>query len=408
VNVVGLFAGIGGLELGLERAGHETVLLCELMEDARAVLAGARVRQGERAFDVARLEVDVTSPALRAALPATFDLLAAGFPCQDLSPAGNTAGIEGARSGLIGHVFQLLRERPLARRPTWVVLENVWNMRHLADGNAMEVVVGGLEQLGYSWAYREIDSLAFGLPQRRKRLYFVACLHGAGDPRRVLLEGNETPFVHAQIPAWHDGKACGFSWTEGNRGVGWAVDSVPTLKVGSGLDIPSPPAVILPDGRIVVPSIRDVERLQGFPRGWTEPASAVGSNNGRGRWRLVGNAVSVPVAAWIGRQLGRAAEPLALPETVQLAGEFKWPSAAWSLDPDGPRFAAAVGTWPVVGERVPLLDVLNEEEAANRPLSRKAAAGFLSRFEASRLLRRSPEHRTAFLQVLHEHVDGPA
>ncbi len=408
LSVVGLFAGIGGLELGLERAGHRTELLCELMPDARAVLEAARERRTEPAFPHAKFEVDVTSRALENALPGRFDLLAAGFPCQDLSPAGSTAGINGSQSGLIGHVFELLKRRRPAARPTWVVLENVWNMRHLDEGKAMKVVLSALTGLGYSWAYREVDSLAFGLPQRRKRLFIVACLQGAGDPRRVLLEGDVPAFKHVKEPAWLGGKACAFSWTEGNRGVGWAVDSVPTLKVGSGLDIPSPPAIILPpDGRIVVPTIRDVERLQGFPRGWTEPAAEVDPRNGRSRWRLVGNAVSVPVAEWIGRRLAEAHRPLPLPEGTTLDAESKWPPAAWQI-PGGPRHAADLGTWPLAAPRTPLLELLDEEPAVRALLSSKAASGFLRRFQASNLFKRAPEHRAALLRVLREHVDRPA
>src|SRR5688572_23571476 len=87
--VSGLFAGIGGLERGLSRAGHHTALLCENDAAAAAVLADR--------FDVP-LHGDVTTLEY---LPAETTLVVAGFPCQDLSQAGRTAGIEGARSGLV-------------------------------------------------------------------------------------------------------------------------------------------------------------------------------------------------------------------------------------------------------------------------------------------------------------------
>lgn len=69
--------------------------------------------------------------------------------------------------------------------------------------------------------------------------------------------------------------AFGFYWTEGTRGLGAAVDAVPTLKGGSTIGIPSPPGILLPGGRVVTPRIEDAERLQGFEAGWTEPAEAV-------------------------------------------------------------------------------------------------------------------------------------
>lgn len=405
LSVVGLFAGVGGLELGFERAGHRTSVLCELMPEARAVLHAAKRRvNGDGAFRRARIVADVTSRELENALPKRFDLLAGGFPCQDLSQAGRTSGIEGSRSGLIGHVFDLMEKRSPDSRPRWIVLENVSFMRHLAGGRAMEVVLSRLSSLGYAWAYREINTLAFGLPQRRSRLFIVACQEGRGDPRRVLLEGDvETPRRVIE-PGWLDGRACGFYWTEGNRGVGWADDAVPTLKGGSGVGIPSPPAIVLPGGKLIVPHIRDAERLQGFPRGWTEPAAEVDGRGGRSRWKLVGNAVSVPIAEWIGQRLKVDAPPLDLPANTPLARGQKWPSAAWQIDPGGSRFAADVGDRPVQRPHTPLLQVLSEEDLDRRPLSAKATAGFLGRFEASNLLKRYPAHRTAFLGVLREHV----
>jgi len=406
LTVVGLFAGIGGLELGLEQAGHRTTFLCEIMPEASAVLSAAAARgDNHRAFAGATMGVDVTSPDLDKKLPSRFAVLAAGFPCQDLSQAGKTNGINGSRSSLIGHVLRILERRRRADRPRWIILENVSFMRHLGGGIGMDFVLNGLSKLGYAWAYREIDTLAFGLPQRRKRLFIVACPPDEGDPRRVLLEGDCDPDEARRGPAWRNGRACGFYWTEGNRGVGWADDAVPTLKGGSGLGIPSPPAIILPpDGKIVMPTIRDAERLQGFPRGWTDAAAEEDPRGERKRWLLVGNAVSVPVARWIGERLSLASQPLQLDGEPIRPGS-KWPSAGWRIDPCGPCLSAAVGGWPVQRRRIPLLSLLQEEEEERLTLSLKAASGFLSRFQASNLLKREPEHRSAFLEILRSHVD---
>ena len=126
-------------------------------------------------------------------------------------------------------------------------------MRHLGGGHGMEAVLCGLSKLGYSWAYREIDALAFGLPQRRKRLFIVACRRGEGDPRAILLSEAAPRPPETEQPGWLDGRACGFYWTEGNKGIGWADNAIPTLKGGSGLGIPSQPAIVLPDGQVVLP-----------------------------------------------------------------------------------------------------------------------------------------------------------
>ena len=111
--------------------------------------------------------------------------------------------------------------------------------------------------------------------------------------------GDDNPIVRPRSDIGR--RSHGFYWTEGLGGLGWAVDSVPTLKNGSTIGIPSQPAVLLPDGRIVKPSIRDGERLQGFDAGWTEPAESVARSSAR--WSLVGSAVSVPVAQWVGERI---------------------------------------------------------------------------------------------------------
>ena len=80
-----------------------------------------------------------------------------------------------------------------------------------------------------------------------------------------------------------------------------APDAVPPLKIGSTIGIPSPPGVLMPSGGVVKPGIRDAERLQGFAAGWTEPAEAAGRASWR--WALAGNAVTVPVAHWVGSRL---------------------------------------------------------------------------------------------------------
>ena len=135
LRVAGLFAGIGGIELGLSAAGHEAVLLAELLPEARAVLA-------------ARMDASVV-PDVReiADLPAEVDLLTAGFPCQDLSSVGRKGGISGTKSKLVGEVFRLIERRPV----DWVVMENVPFLLHLDKGKAMRLVVGALEELGYAW-----------------------------------------------------------------------------------------------------------------------------------------------------------------------------------------------------------------------------------------------------------------
>lgn len=360
LRTFGLFAGIGGIEKGLESLGHEAVGLCEIDEGAVSVL--------EKHFPGVRLHRDICELA---SIPRGVELVTAGFPCQDLSQAGQTAGITGTRSSLVGHIFRLLEKR----RVPWLLIENVPFMLQLGKGRALEVIVGELERLGYRWAYRVVDTLAFGLPQRRERVFLVASRQG--DPRSVLLvdDAGEPP---PRTPARK--RALGFYWTEGVRGLGTAVDAVPTLKGGSTIGIPSPPAIVLPSGRVVTPDIRDAERLQGFEPDWTLPAQS-GKRRAGHRWKLVGNAVTVDVARWIGLRL-RSLQEYDGSWDTPLPQRSPWPRAAWS---DGTRrYAVRVSTRPVVIEGPPIDKFLRYEK---RNLSARATTGFLGRLRSSSLRR---------------------
>lgn len=368
----GLFAGIGGIELGLRLSGHHTSLLCEIDESAQAVLA--------EHFPTAVLERDIRH--LRE-LDGNVNLVAAGFPCQDLSQAGLTAGIGGERSGLVHEVFRLVERH----RVPWILLENVPFMLRLARGRALEVIVDALERLGYHWAYRVVDALAFGLPQRRLRVYLVASRDG--DPREVLFADDVTPMDQG---ASYPNVACGFYWTEGTRGLGWAVDAVPTLKGGSTVGVPSPPAVVLPDGRIVTPSIEDAEALQGFDRGWTRGAERVVRRNMR--WKLVGNAVNVRVAQWIGDRLAQPGEAILRDSRPIKPGEA-WPLAAFNVGVG--RFSNNLSTWPRADQRTNLQRFLSRPENL---LSRRATAGFFERAKQASL--RFPP---GFLDAVAAHLD---
>jgi DNA (cytosine-5)-methyltransferase 1 len=366
LRCAGLFAGIAGIELGLHIAGHTTELLCEIDEGAKAVLAAH--------FPSSVLRGDIRELV---ALP-TVDLVSAGFPCQDLSQAGRTAGISGTQSGLVGQLFRLLENSKA--EPRWLLLENVPFMLQLDRGQAMKFLTQWLDQNGYDWAYRTVNTQAFGLPQRRQRVLLLASR--TADPREILLVDD------AVVPPAIEPKnsACGFYWTEGNTGLGWAVDAVPTLKGGSTIGIPSPPGIWMrhSDGSIQIPDIRDAERLQGFPKDWTLPATLNSKHKKGARWKLVGNAVSVPVAKWLG-------DCLRNPRAYDDAGDARlqegnrWPSAAWGKD--GEIYSADVSLWPVSTKYHHLADFL---EFSTTPLSARATAGFLGRARESCLRNRPP------------------
>jgi DNA (cytosine-5)-methyltransferase 1 len=362
MKVAGLFAGIGGLELGLQDAGHHSELLCEILPTAKAVL--------RHRFPGVKIVSDIVNLK---SLPRSIDIVTAGFPCQDLSQAGQTAGLAGHRSGLIGEVFGLLEKRKKARRSVpWVIIENVPFMLQLGGGHAMRAIIDEFERLKYRWAYRVVDSNSFALAQRRERVYLVAST--AGDPAEVLLADDEP----LQRPSTDLRRfAHGFYWTEGLGGLGWAVDAIPTLKNGSTIGIASPPAILLQDGRLVKPGIRAAEKLQGFDPDWTAAAETVAKP--ASRWALVGNAVSVPVPKWIGRRIET-------PGTYETERDRAFPNigkAPRAARFDGKkRFAVDIGTDPLGLRSAPLSDVVGDDFSM---LSWRATAGFKSRIDRAKL-----------------------
>lgn len=381
-NITSLFAGIGGFELGLGRSDFRATTFCEIDPEATAVLK-------ERFPDAAIVPDVRDTEGLLEAIDPDSDLLTAGFPCTDLSQAGLTRGFAGSNSSLIRDVFRLLERRPFES----VLIENVPNWRLLHRGVYFREVLDALEHLGYRWAYRTIDALAFGLPQRRQRIFLHASRNV--DPRIALFRGNALPVLETfgLTEAAH-----GFYWTEGSRGLGWGENCVPTLKGGSTVGIPSPPAILLPSGNLVTPDIRDAERMQGFEPNWTNCDWVEGGGlrrpfRQRRRWMLVGNAVNVRVATWIGENLLASTLDRDVPGHA-IREDGPMPEAAWF---DGKsRWGATLSTWPVRARRSGLSTFLRYPTA---PLSLRASSGFYGRATRS-TLRFVP----GFLNAIEKHI----
>jgi DNA (cytosine-5)-methyltransferase 1 len=374
LRLAGLFAGIGGFELGFSKIA-DPVLLCEKDEVALAVL---RARFSHR-YPRLRFHEDVRDLAR---LPRDIDVLCAGFPCQDLSSAGEKRGICGVSSSLVKHVFRLLEHRTV----TWVVLENVRFMLHLDGGAGIARVTTQLSRLGYTWAYRVIDTRSFGLPQRRLRLYLVASR--GFDPRPVLFGRNRSaPEDRSDVSA-----GIGFYWTEGRYASGLVEGSVPAIKAGSTIGIPSPPAILLPDGTVGTPHIEDAERLQGFRPGWTRPGESVARASLR--WRLVGNAVTVHAARWIANRIGEVPFDSLAVSTRRFARNDPWPEAAWGRARE--QWAVETGPYPVRWSSPGLHRFLKHPL---RPLSLAATRGFVKRASEGNL-----GFPRGFLKALRRHA----
>jgi len=165
---VSLFAGIGGFDLAMERAGINVVATVEWDKHAQGVLA--------RRFPNTKLYGDITGVTGEQLISAGFDpangIITGGFPCQDLSVAGRRAGLSGSRSGLFWEICRLLDET----KAQSFILENVPGLLSSNEGRDMGTVIRALEERGYSIAWRVLDAQHFGVAQRRRRVFIVGHL----------------------------------------------------------------------------------------------------------------------------------------------------------------------------------------------------------------------------------------
>jgi DNA (cytosine-5)-methyltransferase 1 len=179
-----------------------------------------------------------------------------------------------------------------------------------------------------------------------------------------------------------DTGASGFYWTEGKIGIGWAKDSIPPLKCGSSLGLPSSPAIWdIHHNFFGTPTIEDAERLQGFPEGWTAILSENGFKDNK-RWKLLGNAVNTTVSNWIGNRLENEIME-ELPQYRLFRTNLRpWPKAAISVN--GGVMGVKASFYPNGVNYLPILDFLNHPL---KPLSLKATLGFEKRVLESTLIK---------------------
>ena len=328
ITVGSLFAGVGGFDLGMERAGMRPAWQVEIDPHARAVLA--------RHWPEARQLEDVRKVGAHNLQP--VDVIVGGFPCQDLSVAGNRAGLAGHRSGLFYEMLRVINEL----KPGLVIWENVPGLLSSDGGRDFARVLHSLGGIGYHGAWRILNAQYFGVPQRRRRVF--GCFTGsdtgaiAGSEILAIANGMQRDSAEGggQRPA-AAGAAAGGAGAEGGGSVvfkghqegirivgngerlsptldtyhnvrakvfqsryftrgegGPPSDVVPALAANSRQNDTAAKVLAAAAVRRLTPT--ECERLQGFPDGWT-----AGQADAH-RYRQMGNAVCVPVVEWIGRR----------------------------------------------------------------------------------------------------------
>jgi DNA (cytosine-5)-methyltransferase 1 len=268
MKFISLFSGVGGFDLGLERANMQCVAQVEINKAARGVLATHYPH-------VERLE-DVTT-AGKHNLP-TVDLICGGSPCQDLSMAGKRAGLDGTKSRLFFEFVRILDEV----KPTWFVFENVEGLLIGNEGRDFATVLFCLGECGYRLAWRVLDAQYFGTAQQRKRVFIVGHLRNAAAAS-VLFDADTPQFLGT--PQERLVSPTLIQRQVGRGGGNWAGGLVIQDSVGF---------------RQLTPI--ECERLQGLPDNWTLKSNEVIQHNAT-RYRQLGNAVAVPVIEWIGKRI---------------------------------------------------------------------------------------------------------
>jgi len=252
-------------------------------------------------------------------LPA-IDVLVGGTPCQSFSVAGLRQGIGDPRGGLMLRFLEIAQRH----RPRWVVWENVPGVLSSNGGRDFGTLLGGLEELGYGWAYRVLDAQFFGVAQRRRRVFVVGCL---GDQRRagtVLFESEGMCRNPPKSAAKGKDAAAAVAGCLGSRmrkdeldGHGAYVmvafqqnsrDVLGQLRTMSSSTATMPTES---SGRVPVRRLtpRECERLQGFPGDYTlipYRGKAADDCPDGPRYKALGNSMAVPCMRWIGERIAAA------------------------------------------------------------------------------------------------------
>lgn len=338
-----LFAGVGGFSLGFETEGYRTRWQAEIDPHCQQVLARHwpdAVRYG----DVTGIDGAAIEPV---------DVVTFGSPCQDLSVAGKRAGLGGARSGLFFEATRIIKEMRDATVtfPRWAVWENVPGALTSNRGHDFAAALDALDELRPSFVeWAVVDARWLGVPQRRRRLFVVACLdpaaagrspdpllpvsprsgwhpptstaQGEGDPRRTPSSPRGDIAVARKLAHGHyaiddTGSTIRARKSMDETDIVLSFDSTfsthskidadvsPTIKIGSGLGIASPPAAMV-DSVLRRLTPLECERAMGWPDEHTRYRADGTEQFDSARYKQCGNGVTAVQAAWIARQLRKA------------------------------------------------------------------------------------------------------
>ena len=306
-TTIDLFAGVGGIRLGFDSAGFETVFANDYEEKCKETYDSNFNEPGLTIEDIREI-----SPR---ALP-DFDVLLGGFPCQPFSVAGYKKGFKDRRGDLFFEIVRILK----SKKPTCFLLENVRNMYTHNKGKTFERICDLLDEVGYSIQYKIMNTAEYGgVPQNRERIYIVGFTKESGlvdtfsFPNKLPLKRKVRDLLQKSSEIGEQYRYCDkplakrihkndlksgiiYQWRrkylrENKSGL------CPTLTANTGMGGHNVPIV---KDRIGIRKLtpRECARFQGFPESYTLPDLADSH-----LYKQIGNSVSVPVVRRIANQM---------------------------------------------------------------------------------------------------------
>ncbi|MGI6049074.1 MAG: DNA cytosine methyltransferase [Petrimonas sp.] len=298
LKFIDLFAGIGGIRIGFERQGAECVFSSEWDKPAQKVY---EANFGEKPHG----DINEIAPE---EIP-NHDILLAGFPCQPFSIAGKQLGFADTRGTLFFNIEEILR----TKQPKAFLLENVKRLTTHDKGRTFQVILEKLKDLGYTVYYKVLNTLDFGLPQKRERIYIVGFkedihfsfpkplkfykplsefLESEGDiPSNYFVSPEMREKRYAMVKSIPQGDSI---WHEN---IGGNISALPyscALRAGGSYNY------LLVNGERRLTG-REMIRLQGFPDSFQ--IDMVPYTQVR---KMAGNSVSIPVIEAIAKQMDNA------------------------------------------------------------------------------------------------------
>ena len=304
LNVLSTFSGAGGMDIPFHADPRFNVVAhCEINKHCDAVLRYNF--STPNLGDINKLDIEALDD---------LDMVIGGFPCQNISIQGKQEGLAGNKSGLFFRLMDIVE----AKKPKFVLLENVKNLLSINKGADFEIINGIFEELGYKLYSRLFDSSEYGTSQQRVRVFMFAVrneINGFGESNPLdAVEGTQNG--KGKTPAI-------IAWSKSTRAnhVDFRIRQdglINTLTTGKGCRGASTGNMVIYDNTVRELSPNECEYLQGWPMSWTEAGHYIEDDKlvtktipKAQRYKMCGNGVHTGVVEAIKNEIfGSAIDPV--------------------------------------------------------------------------------------------------